>query len=121
MSPKNRVPFILGGAPTAFGRFRGRLGPLSARDMGAHAIGAAMSRSAVGPEQIGATGVRRPTGPEIVNADGRVIALEHTIGAFVDQPILHQTAALHRARGRTAVVDLCGDRQGDLLLLRGAE
>ncbi|WP_427118129.1 acetyl-CoA C-acetyltransferase [Pseudarthrobacter scleromae] len=49
---QDRTPVILGGARTPFGRFRGGLASLSAAELGAHAIRAALSRSGVQPEQV---------------------------------------------------------------------
>jgi acetyl-CoA C-acetyltransferase len=44
--------FIVAGARTPIGRFRGGLAPLRAVDLGARAIAAALERSGVDPEQI---------------------------------------------------------------------
>lgn len=43
---------ILSGARTAFGKFGGALSPLSASDLGGHAIQAALERAGVTPEQV---------------------------------------------------------------------
>ena len=43
---------ILSGARTAFGKFGGALSPLSASDLGGHAIQAALERARVTPEQV---------------------------------------------------------------------
>lgn len=43
---------ILSGARTAFGRFGGALSPLSASDLGGHAIKAALERAGVQPDQV---------------------------------------------------------------------
>ncbi|MDO5743704.1 MAG: beta-ketoacyl synthase N-terminal-like domain-containing protein, partial [Micrococcaceae bacterium] len=41
------TPVIVSGARTPFGKFRGAISPLAATDLGAHAIRAALERSAV--------------------------------------------------------------------------
>lgn len=43
---------ILSGARTAFGKFSGALSPLSASDLGGHAIRAALERAGVQPDQV---------------------------------------------------------------------
>lgn len=43
---------ILSGARTAFGKFSGALSPLSASDLGGHAIKAALERAGVQPDQV---------------------------------------------------------------------
>ncbi len=43
---------ILSGARTAFGKFSGALSPLSASDLGGHAIKAALDRAGVQPDQV---------------------------------------------------------------------
>lgn len=43
---------ILGAARTPLGRFQGALAPLSAHQLGAHAIGAAIARAKVSPDQV---------------------------------------------------------------------
>lgn len=52
MSDSSRQPVIVGAARTPIGRFLGGLAPLSAPDLGAIAIRAAMSRSGVPVEQV---------------------------------------------------------------------
>ena len=47
MSDKARIPVIVAGARTPIGRFLGGLGPLSAPELGAVAIGAAVERSGI--------------------------------------------------------------------------
>lgn len=43
---------ILSGARTAFGKFSGALSPLSASDLGGHAIKAALERAGIQPDQV---------------------------------------------------------------------
>jgi acetyl-CoA C-acetyltransferase len=52
MSDLSRTPVIVGAARTPIGRYLGALSALSATDLGAIAIRAAVARSGVDPSQI---------------------------------------------------------------------
>ena len=91
MNSDNRVPVILGGARTPFGRFRGGLAPLSASDLGAYAIRAALERAGVAPEQIEAVIV----GQVIQAGAGQGPAREASLGAGIgwDAPTVTVTSS----------------------------
>lgn len=52
MSDPSRIPVIVSGARTPVGRFLGGLSPLSAPELGARAVRAAVERSGIDPESI---------------------------------------------------------------------
>ena len=53
MSDQDRIPVILkGGARTPIGRFVGGLAPLTATELGAVALGAAVARSGIDPGEV---------------------------------------------------------------------
>jgi acetyl-CoA C-acetyltransferase len=52
MSDKSRIPVIVSGARTPIGRFLGGLSPMSAPDLGAVAVGAAVERAGIDPGAV---------------------------------------------------------------------
>jgi acetyl-CoA C-acetyltransferase len=101
MNSDNRVPVILGGARTPFGRFRGGLAPLSASDLGAHAIRAALKRAGVDPEQIEAVIV----GQVIQAGAGQGPARQASLGAGIGWDVPTVTVNKLCLSGLTAVID----------------
>jgi acetyl-CoA C-acetyltransferase len=101
MNLDSRTPVILGGARTPFGRFRGSLAPLSASDLGAHAICAALERAGIGPEQIEAVIV----GQVIQAGAGQGPARQASIGAGIGWDVPTVTVNKLCLSGLTAVID----------------
>jgi acetyl-CoA C-acetyltransferase len=101
MSSETIVPVILGGARTPFGRFRGGLAPLSASDLGAHAIRAALERAGVAPEQIEAVIV----GQVIQAGAGQGPARQASLGAGIGWDVPTVTVNKLCLSGLTAVID----------------
>jgi acetyl-CoA C-acetyltransferase len=101
MSPESIIPVILGGARTPFGRFRGGLGPLSASDLGAHAIRAALERAGVAAEQIEAVVV----GQVIQAGAGQGPARQASLGAGIGWDVPTVTVNKLCLSGLTAVID----------------
>lgn len=101
MNSDNRVPVILGGARTPFGRFRGGLAPLSASDLGAHAIRAALERAGVAAEQIEAVIV----GQVIQAGAGQGPARQASLGAGIGWDVPTVTVNKLCLSGLTAVID----------------
>ena len=79
MSDKARIPVILDGARTPIGRFLGGLGPLSAPQLGAVAIGAAVERSGIDVEAIDEVIM----GNVVVAGEGQAPARQAAIGAGI--------------------------------------
>ena len=101
MSSENNVPVILGGARTPFGRFRGGLAPLSASDLGAHAIRAALERTGVSPELIEAVIV----GQVVQAGAGQGPARQASLGAGIGWDVHTVTVNKLCLSGLTAVID----------------
>lgn len=96
-----RTPVILGGARTPFGRFRGALAPLSASDLGAHAIRAALASAGVRPDQIESVIV----GQVIQAGAGQGPARQASIGAGIGWDVPTVTVNKLCLSGLTAVID----------------
>ncbi len=79
MSDKARIPVILDGARTPIGRFLGGLGPLSAPELGAVAIGAAVERSGIDIKAIEEVIM----GNVVVAGEGQAPARQAAIGAGI--------------------------------------
>jgi acetyl-CoA C-acetyltransferase len=101
MSSETIIPVILGGARTPFGRFRGGLTPLSASDLGAHAIRAALERAGVAAEQIEAVIV----GQVIQAGAGQGPARQSSLGAGIGWDVPTVTVNKLCLSGLTAVID----------------
>jgi acetyl-CoA C-acetyltransferase len=101
VNPDSRIPVILGGARTPFGRFRGGLGTLSASDLGSHAIRAALDRAGVAAEQIEAVIV----GQVIQAGAGQGPARQASIGAGIGWNVPTVTVNKLCLSGLTAVID----------------
>lgn len=101
MNPDSRTPVILGGARTPFGRFRGSFSTLSASDLGAHAIRAALERAGVAPEQIEAVIV----GQVIQAGAGQGPARQSSLGAGIGWDVPTVTVNKLCLSGLTAVID----------------
>jgi acetyl-CoA C-acetyltransferase len=101
MTSDSRIPVILGGARTPFGRFRGALAPFSASDLGAHAIRAALERAGVSVAQIEAVIV----GQVIQAGAGQGPARQASLGAGIDWDVPTVTVNKLCLSGLTAVID----------------
>ncbi|MGO4585806.1 acetyl-CoA C-acetyltransferase [Arthrobacter sp. 2RAF6] len=101
MSSDAHIPVILGGARTPFGRFRGGLAPLSASELGAHAIRAALERTGVRAEQIEAVIV----GQVIQAGAGQGPARQSSLAAGVGWDVPTVTVNKLCLSGLTAVID----------------
>ncbi|GAA4046114.1 acetyl-CoA C-acetyltransferase [Arthrobacter methylotrophus] len=101
MNPDSRTPVILGGARTPFGRFRGGLAPLSASDLGAHAIRAALERAGVAVGLIEAVIV----GQVIQAGEGQGPARQASLGAGIGWDVPTVTVNKLCLSGLTAVID----------------
>lgn len=101
MNSDNRTPVILGGARTPFGRFRGNLSPLSASDLGAHAIRAALERAGVSATQIQAVIV----GQVFQAGAGQGPARQSSLGAGIGWDVPAVTVNKLCLSGLTAVID----------------
>jgi acetyl-CoA C-acetyltransferase len=97
----NRTPVILGGARTPFGRFRGGLAPLSASDLGSHAIRTALERAGVAPEQVEAVIV----GQVYQAGTGQGPARQSSLGAGIGWDVPTVTVNKLCLSGLTAVID----------------
>lgn len=120
MSPDNRTPVILAGARTPFGRFCGGLSSLSASDLGAHAIRAAMERAGVSPEQIEAVIV----GQVIQAGAGAGPARQASIGAGIAWDVPTVTVNKLCLSGLTAVIDaarMIRAGEADIVVAAGQE
>src|SRR5438132_90312 len=101
MSSDAHIPVILGGARTPFGRFRGGLAPLSASELGAHAIRAALERTGVRAEQIEAVIV----GQVIQAGAGQGPARQSSLAAGIGWDVPTVTVNKLCLSGLTAVID----------------
>lgn len=101
MNSNSRTPVILGGARTPFGRFRGSFSTLSASDLGAHAIRAALERAGVAPDQIEAVIV----GQVIQAGSGQGPARQSSLGAGIGWDVPTVTVNKLCLSGLTAVID----------------
>ncbi len=79
MSDKARIPVIVSGARTPIGRFLGGLGPLSAPELGAVAISAAVERSGIDVNTIDEVIM----GNVVVGGEGQAPARQAAIGAGI--------------------------------------
>ncbi len=79
MSDKARIPVIISGARTPIGRFLGGLGPMSAPQLGAVAISAAVERSSVDVNSIDEVIM----GNVVVAGEGQAPARQAAIGAGI--------------------------------------
>ncbi|MCX2747868.1 acetyl-CoA C-acetyltransferase [Arthrobacter sp. MI7-26] len=101
MSSHRNIAVIIGGARTPFGRFRGGLASLSASELGAHAIRAALERTGVSPEQIDAVIV----GQVIQAGTGQGPARQSSLGAGIGWDVPTVTVNKLCLSGLTAVID----------------
>ncbi|MGN6161926.1 MAG: acetyl-CoA C-acyltransferase [Marmoricola sp.] len=101
MSSDANIPVILGGARTPFGRFRGALAPLSASELGAHAIRAALERAGVMAEQIEAVIV----GQVVQAGAGQGPARQASLAAGIGWDVPTVTVNKLCLSGLTAVID----------------
>jgi acetyl-CoA C-acetyltransferase len=101
MNSDSRTPVILGGARTPFGRFRGTFAPLSASDLGSHAIRAALERAGVAAEQIEAVIV----GQVFQAGAGQGPARQASLGAGIGWDVPTVTVNKLCLSGLTAVID----------------
>lgn len=101
MNSDSRTPVILGGARTPFGRFRGAFAPLSATDLGSHAIRAALERAGVAAEQIEAVIV----GQVYQAGAGQGPARQSSLGAGIGWDVPTVTVNKLCLSGLTAVID----------------
>lgn len=101
MNSDSRTPVILAGARTPFGRFRGSFSTLSASDLGAHAIRAALERAGVAPDQIEAVIV----GQVIQAGAGQGPARQSSLGAGIGWDVPTVTVNKLCLSGLTAVID----------------
>ncbi|MET4592413.1 acetyl-CoA C-acetyltransferase [Arthrobacter sp. 754] len=101
MSNDARIPVILGGARTPFGRFRGGLSPFSSSQLGAHAIRNALERSGVAPEQVQAVIV----GQVIQAGAGQGPARQASLAAGIGWDVPTVTINKLCLSGLTAVID----------------
>ena len=101
MSNDARIPVILGGARTPFGRFRGGLSGLSSSELGAHAIRNALARTGVAPEQIQAVIV----GQVIQAGAGQGPARQASLAAGIGWDVPTVTINKLCLSGLTAVID----------------
>jgi acetyl-CoA C-acetyltransferase len=116
----DRTPVILGGARTPFGRFRGGLAPLSASDLGAHAIRAAIERAGVTAEQIEAVIV----GQVIQAGAGQGPARQASLGAGIGWDVPTVTVNKLCLSGLTAVIDaarMIRAGEADIVVAAGQE
>jgi len=120
MNSDSRTPVILSGARTPFGRFRGSLSPLSASDLGAHAICAALERAGVGPEQIDAVIV----GQVIQAGAGQGPARQASLRAGIGWDVPTVTVNKLCLSGLTAVIDaarMIRAGEADIVVAAGQE
>ena len=101
MDSGSRTPVILSGARTPFGRFRGSLSALSAGELGAHAIAAALQRSGVSADQVEHVIV----GQVIQAGAGQGPARQSSIGAGIGWDVPTVTVNKLCLSGLTAVID----------------
>ncbi|MFB0835789.1 acetyl-CoA C-acyltransferase [Arthrobacter halodurans] len=98
---RDNTPVILSGARTPFGRFRGALAPLTATQLGSHAIRHALERSGVGPERVGHVIV----GQVILAGSGQGPARQAALGAGIGWDVPTVTINKLCLSGLTAVID----------------
>ncbi len=101
MTTDAHVPVILGGARTPFGRFKGGLASLSASELGAHAIRAALERSGVSAHLIEAVVV----GQVIQAGAGQGPARQASLAAGIGWDVPTVTVNKLCLSGLTAVID----------------
>jgi len=97
----DNTPVILAGARTPFGKFRGGLAPLSATELGSHAIRHALERAGVAPERIGHVIV----GQVILAGSGQGPARQAALGAGIGWNVPTVTINKLCLSGLTAVID----------------
>lgn len=115
-----RTAVILSGARTPFGRFRGGLSPLSASDLGAHAICAALERSGITADRIDAVIM----GQVIQAGEGQGPARQASIGAGIGWDVPTVTINKLCLSGLTAVIDaarLIRSGEADFVVAAGQE
>ena len=95
------TPVILAGARTPFGKFRGGLSPLSATELGSHAIRHALERAGVPPERIGHVIV----GQVVLAGSGQGPARQAALGAGIGWDVPTVTINKLCLSGLTAVID----------------
>lgn len=120
MTSDSRTPVILAGARTPFGRFRGSFSTLSASDLGAHAIRAALERAGVAPEQIEAVIV----GQVIQAGAGQGPARQASLGAGIGWDVPTVTVNKLCLSGLTAVIDaarMIRAGEADIVVAAGQE
>lgn len=120
MNSDDRIPVILGGARTPFGRFRGALAPLPASELGAHAIRGALKRAGVGPGRIETVIV----GQVIQAGAGQGPARQASLGAEVGWDVPTVTVNKLCLSGLTAVIDgarMIRSGEADFVVAAGQE
>ena len=75
--------YIVAGARTPIGRFRGGLAPLKAVDLGARAIAAALERAGVAPDQVDYTIM----GHVLQAGQGMITSLQAAIAAGIPKEV----------------------------------
>src|SRR5512144_2406658 len=100
MSDANREPVIVAAARTPIGKFLGALAPLSAPELGAAAIRAALERSKVPADQIEEVTM----GNVIQGGVGQAPARQATIKAGVPETVSALTVNQVCGSGRRAVM-----------------
>ncbi|MCT9623976.1 acetyl-CoA C-acetyltransferase [Pseudarthrobacter equi] len=101
MNSDAHIPVILNGARTPFGRFRGTLAALSASELGAHAISAALRRSGLDPNQVEAVVV----GQVIQAGEGQGPARQASLRSGIGWDVPTVTVNKLCLSGLTAVID----------------
>lgn len=95
------TPVLVGGARTPFARFAGSLAPLTAPQLGAHAIRAALDRAGVPPEAVDAV----VAGQVLQAGAGQGPARQASIGAGLGWDVPTVTVNKLCLSGLTAVID----------------
>jgi acetyl-CoA C-acetyltransferase len=95
------TPVLLGGARTPFAKFNGAFAPLSAVELGAHAIRAALARAGVAPDAVDAVVVGQVVQAGAGQGPARQASLRAGIGWDVPTVTINKLCL----SGLTAVVD----------------
>jgi acetyl-CoA C-acetyltransferase len=100
-SPDDTTPVLLGGARTPFARFNGAFAPLTAPELGSHAIRAALERTGVSPESVDAVIIG-----QVIQAGSRQgPARQASIGAGIGWDVPTVTVNKLCLSGLTAIID----------------
>ena len=117
---ETRTPVIIGGARTPFIKFKGALTPLTAPQLGAAAIRAALERTGVGPEQVDAVIM----GQVLQAGAGQGPARQASILAGIGWDVPSVTINKLCLSGLTAVIDaarLVRSGEAELVIAGGQE